>query len=1270
MFEKTLGDIVKGIRASKRDTGLYISACIAEIKTELNSTDLYVKANALQKLTFLQMMGYSMSWASFATIEVMSSQRFAHKRIGYLAASQGFTQNTEVILLTTNLLKKELRGSAGNNMQGVYEAGLAINCISNIVTEDLARDLLPELVNLTRHPQPYVRKKATLCLFKLFVKYPQSLRLAFPNIQQALDDSNPSVVSCAVNVITELSDKNPTNYLHLAPAFFSLLTNSTNNWMLIKVVKLLGSLVPEEPRLARKLLEPLALIVRSTQAKSLLFEAVHTLTLSLPYCRKSDGSMPASVPDVVTLCAATLRSFVEEPDQNLKYLGLVGFGSLMASYPKVISAPEYRPLILKCLSDDDVTIRTRALDLLKGMASRKNLQELISQLLTHVELASGSYKNDLVLKIMEMCSGDKYALVQDFGWYLNVLWALAHMRGIAHAEFLQSQVTDVALRVLPVRAYAVQQSMKVLTEKQESNDEDKDNGRGKQVMKEVLPAFAWIVGEYSDLIQNAEGEYTYEQSSKGNYHSLVQVLVSPSNIRELPTTTQSVYVQAAMKVFAAATTDTKVSNQELEACVETLMRCLPVYMESTDTEVQERSFTAIELLFSLKLSSSIVDVPGLATADSDDGSEDDNLLGMMQSSTKSKQSFVPSSLSARCRGVSDTLKYILKPEPMKPTGAKAQRKKRQAPMGVDLQVLDSPVDLSIFSSFIEDELSQRPDGANISLESVIFTQQRPLRLSSTETRSGMPMDMNTMHVEMPTSTSSFQHMGEVAEGSGFGAHQQLNRQQQDPFYLDSGAPSEAEGNHQSRFGTIQLTDSDGHESGGRKRKKKKKKRSNKERASIALGDADFSMLGIAESPLMPQPASTGLTNVTIYTSDDDDDEEDQPKRKSAASKEFEGLAKVDLTTPLREDEVIPERQHHVVLDRKPDRSSKRNPPKKQKKKDEKKLKKKNKWAGQEPSGGGNSSVGDLLDLSGFMPVADVSNEVVAASPKEPNSSTKHGNSINTAFDDLLSLSAPELTALQPAAKLSPAGSDIFGKNAADTTQNFANAASKNQRVWMNATIKASRAEGSPVVDWTRTKLHYQVHSKKDGTVAVTYRVENHMDNSTLHNVTLKLKGQSDIVFGNVAPQQSIESQKSGPFSYGQSEVAVELKGSLVTPEPECTVPVRISLPVAHFLSPLAGLSQENVMNELSSTQWSSHSVKLSGLKNPTKAKAMLCSFLHAAEVEGASSPLMGTIASQSREGSKVFCLVKIKDSTAKIDLKCSSETLCKSLTSDVKKLVI
>jgi hypothetical protein len=41
-----------------------------------------VKANAILKLTYLQMLGYDMSWASFHIVEVMSSPGFAQKRIG------------------------------------------------------------------------------------------------------------------------------------------------------------------------------------------------------------------------------------------------------------------------------------------------------------------------------------------------------------------------------------------------------------------------------------------------------------------------------------------------------------------------------------------------------------------------------------------------------------------------------------------------------------------------------------------------------------------------------------------------------------------------------------------------------------------------------------------------------------------------------------------------------------------------------------------------------------------------------------------------------------------------------------------------------------------------------------------------------------------------------------------------------------------------------------------------------------------------------------
>lgn len=47
-----------------------------------------------------------MSWASFHVVEVMSSARIHLKAVGYLAAVQSFKEDTDVLMLTTNTLKK------------------------------------------------------------------------------------------------------------------------------------------------------------------------------------------------------------------------------------------------------------------------------------------------------------------------------------------------------------------------------------------------------------------------------------------------------------------------------------------------------------------------------------------------------------------------------------------------------------------------------------------------------------------------------------------------------------------------------------------------------------------------------------------------------------------------------------------------------------------------------------------------------------------------------------------------------------------------------------------------------------------------------------------------------------------------------------------------------------------------------------------------------------------------------------------------------------
>ena len=83
------------------------------------------------------MHGYNMSWSAFGVIEVMSQPRFSHKRIGYLAANQSFNEQTDLLLLTTNLFKKEFNNSSHGNS---YEIGCSINSLANVANKELARD--------------------------------------------------------------------------------------------------------------------------------------------------------------------------------------------------------------------------------------------------------------------------------------------------------------------------------------------------------------------------------------------------------------------------------------------------------------------------------------------------------------------------------------------------------------------------------------------------------------------------------------------------------------------------------------------------------------------------------------------------------------------------------------------------------------------------------------------------------------------------------------------------------------------------------------------------------------------------------------------------------------------------------------------------------------------------------------------------------------------------------------------------------------------------
>ncbi|XP_068175243.1 AP-3 complex subunit delta-1 isoform X4 [Antennarius striatus] len=567
MFDKNLQDLVRGIRNHKEDEAKYISTCIDEIKQELKQDNIAVKANAVCKLTYLQMLGYDVSWAAFNIVEVMSSSKFTYKRIGYLAASQCFHESTDVIMLTTNQIRKDLSSPSQ------YDTGVALTGLSCFVTPDLARDLANDIMTLMSHTKPYIRKKAVLIMYKVFLKYPESLRPAFPRLKEKLEDPDPGVQSAAVNVICELARRNPKNYLSLAPLFFKLMTSSTNNWVLIKIIKLFGALTPLEPRLGKKLIEPLTNLIHSTSAMSLLYECVNTVIAVLISLSSGMPNHSASI----QLCVQKLRILIEDSDQNLKYLGLLAMSKILKTHPK--SVQSHKDLILQCLDDKDESIRLRALDLLYGMVSKKNLMEIVKKLMLHVDKAEGTtYRDELLTKIIDICSQSNYQYITNFEWYISILVELTRLEGTRHGQLIASQMLDVAIRVKAIRGFAVAQMATLL-----------DNGHlltgnmQRMGICEVLYAAAWICGEFSEHLENPM--------------QTLEAMLRPK-VATLPGHIQAVYVQNAAKLFATLLKSQE-GNTESTAAQETsqlMIDRLPLFVQSANLEVQERASCILQLV--------------------------------------------------------------------------------------------------------------------------------------------------------------------------------------------------------------------------------------------------------------------------------------------------------------------------------------------------------------------------------------------------------------------------------------------------------------------------------------------------------------------------------------------------------------------------------------------------------------------------------------------------------------------------------------------------
>jgi len=481
MLEKNVAAMVREIRDS-RDSDV-ISRNLAEIKEELNSNNPRIKTNAILKMGYMSMLGYDLSVAHLPIIEIMANPQFVLKRPAMFVASLAFANSDQdsLVLMTTNLFRKEL-------VSGKYlEVGIALSCLSCVVTQDMADSLLSSVIAQVTASRPYVRKKVALTFFRLIEKSPQLFIPAFPKLKDLLMDEDQSVQSAAVSTFLEVAKRNPKLGIPLIPIFFHLFKETKNNWTLIKMIKLMELLCKVETRLFTKLVDTKTLLtlLESNKARSVEIEIIRLVARLVPLTNQSDAAR-----ELLGKSLDHLKQLIEGGDFNVKCLSINILVDLLQRGGKCDDVDFFFPVILASLGSTDSTVRQAAMKAMQFLVTSPSMcREVIQQLLTLFTQYEGKPHSqlDFVRGVLSVGCMSNFDLISDSEWYLRILVLLGGSEAVVHSPHVVVEIVRQYKQVALVKdaVASMKISVAALTNPKIT------------LTPEIISACAWTVAEYS-----------------------------------------------------------------------------------------------------------------------------------------------------------------------------------------------------------------------------------------------------------------------------------------------------------------------------------------------------------------------------------------------------------------------------------------------------------------------------------------------------------------------------------------------------------------------------------------------------------------------------------------------------------------------------------------------------------------------------------------------------------------------------------------------------
>eukprot|EP00771_Trimastix_marina_P001018 gnl/Trimastix_PCT/2062.p1 GENE.gnl/Trimastix_PCT/2062~~gnl/Trimastix_PCT/2062.p1 ORF type:complete len:857 (+),score=356.29 gnl/Trimastix_PCT/2062:188-2758(+) len=359
---------------------------------------------------------------------------------------------------------------------------LAIRTMASIRVESLAEYLCEPLLRGLRDPDPYVKKTAVLGVAKLFdLNREMVLDEGFvDHLRGLLSDSNPMVVSNAVATLREIHEAVPeAGVFEVTPADLDRMLvaiNTCNEWGQVFILDALATYTPPDSETADRVIERVlprlnhansAVVISSVKILMLYMERLDNPDHRAAICRKM-------APPLVTQLSAS---------PEIRYVALRNINLIIQKYPTVLQGDIK---VFFCKYNDPLYVKMEKLEIMMLLVHDSNINSVLSEL---KEYAS-EVDVDFVRKAVRAIARCAIKLESAADLCVDGLVSLIEKSQVNYVIQEAIVVIKDIFRKYPNRYERI---IAPLCEKLENLDEP-----------EAKAAMIWIIGEYSDRIEQAD----------------------------------------------------------------------------------------------------------------------------------------------------------------------------------------------------------------------------------------------------------------------------------------------------------------------------------------------------------------------------------------------------------------------------------------------------------------------------------------------------------------------------------------------------------------------------------------------------------------------------------------------------------------------------------------------------------------------------------------------------------------------------------------------